>query len=56
MFDDPNLLLSFINTKLRDEYSSLDELCKALDLDKSDVVTKLEQISYKYDKILNKFV
>ena len=30
---DPVILLSFVNTKLRDEYESLDELCAALDAD-----------------------
>ena len=30
---DPAILLSFVNTKLRDEFSSLAELCTALDAD-----------------------
>ena len=32
---DPFLLLSVVNTKLRDEYGSLDALCAALDLDRA---------------------
>ena len=28
---DPYILLSFVNTKLRDEYESLESLCAALD-------------------------
>ena len=34
---DPVILLSFINTKLRDEYASLSELCAALDADAGDI-------------------
>ena len=34
---DPIILLSYVNTKLRDEYSSLDELCAALDADEAVV-------------------
>ena len=32
---DPVILLSYVNTQLRDNYSSLDEMCQALDADKS---------------------
>ena len=28
--EDPVILLSFVNTKLRDEYPNLDELCASL--------------------------
>ena len=34
---DPVILLSYLNTKLRDEYSSLAELCAALDADEAAV-------------------
>ena len=30
---DPIILLSFINTRLRDQYASLDALCDDLDID-----------------------
>ena len=53
---DPVILLSFINTQLRDFYPSLDELCKALSLNKEDLVSKLKSINYAYDKEQNKFV
>ena len=33
--NDPAMLLSFLNTRLRDEYPSLEELCAALDLDRN---------------------
>lgn len=53
---DPMMLLSFVNMKLRDFYSSLDELCADMNLDKDSVVSKLSSIDYEYDKDLNKFV
>ena len=52
---DPNILLSYINTKLRDEFSSLDELCNALDIDKDRLTAKLKSAGYKYNESLNCF-
>ena len=46
--NDPAVLLSYINTKLRDYYPSLDALCKDMDLDKEQIVKKLDMIGYKY--------
>jgi hypothetical protein len=34
---DPYILLSYINTKLRDEYNSIDELCTDLDINRSNI-------------------
>ncbi len=53
---DPAMLLSFINTALRDQYSSLDELCSAMDADKEMIIRSLAEIDYEYDEALNKFV
>jgi hypothetical protein len=53
---DPAILLSFINTKLRDYYESLDELCDDMQLDKKAIADKLEAIGYKYKKERNQFV
>ncbi len=53
---DPVMLLSFINLKLRDYYSSLDILCEEEDLDKDEIVEKLKSVDYTYDEKLNKFV
>ncbi len=50
------MLLSFVNTQLRDNYDSLDELCASYMTEKDDVVGKLESIGYVYDASLNKFV
>jgi hypothetical protein len=52
---DPIILLSIMNMKLRDQYSSLDLLCKDLDLVKKDIINKLEDIGYKYDEEENQF-
>ena len=51
----PFMLLSYINTKLRDEYNSLDELVASLDLSKEDIINKLKEINYFYNESLNQF-
>lgn len=53
---DPNILLSYINTNLRDTYDSLEELCRSLDLDETDIRNSLGGIGYEYDASLNKFI
>ena len=52
---DPMMLLSFLNMKLRDFYSNLDELCNALDLDKEEIVKKMADAGFEYNKTQNKF-
>lgn len=52
---DPNVLLSYINTKLRDECNSLDEFCNVYDYSKDQVIEQLQSIGYHYDKSLNQF-
>ena len=46
---DPVMLLSFVNLKLRDYYSSLDDMCDGLDVSKQEITEKLAQIDYHYD-------
>ena len=53
---DPMILLSIVNLKLRDFYSSLDDMCQAMDLDKKELEKKLGNIDYTYDKGCNQFV
>lgn len=53
---DPVILLSFVNTKLRDEYESLEELCAALDADEASLRSALAAIGYTYDPVKNRFV
>lgn len=53
---DPMILLSYINTQLRDQYSNLDELCKSLDTDKQVLIDKLKAVNYEYNEEFNKFI
>ena len=53
---DPIMLLSFVNLKLRDYYQSLDAMCDDMDIDKAEIEEKLKAVGYEYDKQLNKFV
>lgn len=54
--NDPMILLSFMNTHLRDSYSSFDELCKSMCIDGDEIIIKLSAIDYVYDEKLNRFV
>lgn len=54
--NNPMMLLSFTNTKLRDEFKTLDELCYDLEVDRQELEEKLRMIDYRYDSTLNKFV
>ena len=54
--EDPMMLLSFVNLKLRDFYSDIDDMCSDLGADKEMIIEKLASIDYEYDKDLNKFV
>ena len=53
---DPILLLSVVNMKLRDFYSSLDALCDDLDEDKNEITAKLSAAGYAYNEDINQFV
>lgn len=53
---DSNILLSLINMKLRDEFGSLEDLCKEYDVDETDIMGKLEKIGYKYSSATNQFI
>ena len=52
---DSFMLLSVINTKLRDQYSDLDALCEDLAADKEEIIRALGSIGYEYNPELNKF-
>ena len=54
--NDPMILLSYINTKLRDCYDSLDLLCDDLQADKTQIEEKLKTIDYTYSAELNRFI
>ena len=53
---DPVMLLSVVNTKLRDYYSTLDVLCEDMQVDKQELIGKLEMIDYTYDAGSNQVV
>lgn len=53
--NDPVMLLSYVNLKLRDEFSSLDEMCDKLDVDKQEIISKLAAINYRYNSEQNQF-
>ena len=52
---DPNILLSVVNTKLRDEYPSLEYLCVGMDADQAELTEKLGALGYAYDPNTNQF-
>lgn len=53
---DPVILLSYLNTKLRDDYTSLDVLCDDLEADRTALEDQLHAIGYDYDPALNRFI
>ena len=52
---DPAMLLSYINTQLRDFYPTLDELCDSLMVSKEEIIKSLETIDYIYNAETNRF-
>ena len=54
--NDKMMLLSVVNTKLRDYYNTLDELCEDMNENREDIVSKLNSIGYEYDEKLNRFI
>ena len=54
--NDLYMLLSIVNTKLRDRYSSLKSLAEDLDEDEREIETKLNGIGYFYDSDKNQFI
>lgn len=53
---DPVMLLSYVNTQLRDFYSSLDAFCEDKEVVKDELLEKLASIDYAYDAVTNQFV
>lgn len=52
---EPAMLLSYINTQLRDNYSDLVEFCHANHLDINDIIGRMRSIDCVYDKNTNQF-
>lgn len=53
--NDPFMLLSVVNTKLRDDYADLDELCSSLSVDRPQLEKKLADAGFIYMPELNQF-
>ncbi|WP_300394016.1 DUF4250 domain-containing protein [Fusobacterium sp.] len=53
---DINIAYSMINMKLRDFYSSLDNLCDDMDISKSELVERFEKNGYIYSENTNQFI
>ena len=53
---DPVMLLSYVNTQLRDRDASLDALCDREDADKQALCEALAEIGYEYNAEQNRFV
>lgn len=56
MPQDPVMLLSYVNLKLRDFYESLDSMCYDMDISKTELEEKLKEIGYSYDSGRNQFI
>lgn len=54
--NDPVMLLSYVNTQLRDYYPSLEEFCKSAGAEQPVLVGKLAAINYQYEESRNQFV
>ena len=54
--EEPVMLLSFVNMKLRDQYASLDDLCDDLNVLSVELEEKLGEIGYFYNAKENRYV
>nr|MBP3598702.1 DUF4250 domain-containing protein [Eubacterium sp.] len=53
---DPIILLSYANTMLRDQFSSLEEFCAVKEIDQEELCTSLGSVDYHYDEVTNQFI
>ena len=54
--NDPIMLMSVINLKLRDFYSNLDDMCDDMEFERKTIEDKLSLIGYKYSEERNQFI
>lgn len=52
---DPVICLSFVNTKLRDQYAALDAFCEDYEVDRAELEKKLQEIGFCYEEAQNQF-
>ena len=53
---DPMILYSVLNTKLRDFYGSLDDLCEDMEVDKQGLLDTMAKVGFRYDPDRNAFI
>ena len=53
---DPMILLSVINTKIRDQYHTLEALCEDMQIEKQELIDILKGIDYEYDESRHQFI
>lgn len=54
--NDPVMLLSYVNTQLRDYYPSFAEFCLAFQVSEEEIRSKLAGIQYEYNEESNQFI
>ena len=54
--EDPVMLLSFVNTQLRDFDQSLEAFCERYEISPEEIIRKLDLIDYHYDSKTNRFI
>ncbi len=52
---DPFILLSYVNTQLRDFYPTLSLFCEAENISEEELCSRLAAIDYHYEKELHQF-
>lgn len=52
---DPVMLMSVINTRLRDNYTSLNDLCDDLNIDRTELESRLSSAGFTYNPDTNQF-
>lgn len=52
---DDAILMSYLNTKLRDVYASLDDLCHDMHIDKDEITQRMAKAGFEYSEQYNKF-
>ena len=53
---DPIVLLSVVNTRLRDSYADLQDLCAAEDVKEQNIIEILASVGFRYDPETNQFI
>lgn len=52
---DPFILVSFVNTELRDRFPSLEDFCEDHQVEREDLLQRLERAGFRYDQEHNRF-